>query len=249
MIMAEENSQGKELLGRAKKPLAAPPTGGGPGGRGLTGFFGEMRAIFTKFSGKDKKPAGIVTPAALRKSPLSQVLEAFSLQKLDLKFINQILIVVLIGLVMVTCYVMFRKRPDATAVKAAVSKINFSEMEPAPTAAFQNVAYYLEQAETRDIFNVFFEEPEPVVVVPVEPEEPPEPPPPPKVPIEEKARNLKLIGISWGNDPKAIIQDQKTQEVHFVAEGELIQGTEVSVKEIKKDKVILFSEEDTMSLL
>ena len=247
--MAENNSQGKELLGRAKGPGEVPPVGGREGG-GIKGILGGLRGILSRVTGRGRKPSGAAAPAAQKKSPLTKLFEAFSFQKLDLKFINRILVAVLAGLVILTFYVIFRKRPDVTSVKAAVSKINFLDIEPVKSAAFQNVTYYVEQAETRDIFNTFVEKrEEPAVVVPVEPEKSPEPPSPPKVPIEEKAKDLKLIGISWGNDPKAIIKDQKTQEVHFVAEGELIEGTEVSVKEIKKDEVILFSEEDTMSLL
>ncbi|OGX34457.1 MAG: hypothetical protein A3C36_06395 [Omnitrophica WOR_2 bacterium RIFCSPHIGHO2_02_FULL_52_10] len=246
--MAEDNNRGKELLGRAKVPGNVPPLpGAGGGGKGIKGFFGGVRAVISKVTGRGGKSAGTAVPAAQKKQPLSQLFEAFSFQKLDLKFINRILVAVLAGLMVLTLYVIFRKRPDVTSVRAAVSKINFSEIAPVQSAAFQNVTYYVEQAEARDIFNAFIEKKEePVAVVQVEPEEPP---PPPKVPIEEKAKNLKLIGISWGNDPKAMIKDLKTQEVHFVAEGELIQGTEVSVQEIKKDEVILSSEEDTMSLL
>ena len=247
--MVEDNSRGKELLGKAKAPGKAAPQGG-RGGVGIKGFLGGMRAVITKATGKGGKPTGAAAVADQKKQPLAKLFEAFSFQKLDLKFINRILVAALAGLVVLMFYVIFRKRPDVTSVKAAVSKINFSEVEQVQSVAFQNVTYYVEQAEARDIFNAFVEKREELpAVVAVEPEEPSEPPPPPKVPIEEKAKDLKLIGISWGNDPKAMIKDLKTQEVYFVAEGELIQGTEVSVQQIKKDEVILSFEEDTMPLL
>ena len=46
-----------------------------------------------------------------------------------------------------------------------------------------------------------------------------------------------------------MIRDLVTQEVHFMSEGELIQGTEITVEEIYKTEVILYSDEETMSLL
>jgi len=246
MIMAENKIREKNLIGKAAEPKPAA-AGIQPGGKGR--FFRELRGLFTKSSGKEKQPAGVITPVAGRKPALARVLEALSLQRLDLKTVNRALMAVLAGLVVLTFYVIFRDRPDVASLKAAVQKINFGDAAPEQAAPFQDEVYYVEQAKKRDIFNIFVEKKEPVAVVEeAPPPSPPPPPEPPKVPIEDKAKGLKLIGISWGASPKAMIKNEKTQEVLFVAQGDVVQDTEVTVQEITKDEVILASGEDTMSL-
>ena len=66
--------------------------------------------------------------------------------------------------------------------------------------------------------------------------------------IAEKAKNLKLSGISWGKNPKAIVQDTSSQEMYFVKEGETIKGTEIIVKKIMKEEVVITSDGDEMSM-
>jgi type II secretory pathway component PulC len=154
----------------------------------------------------------------------------------------------LAGLICLTGYFAFGERSDISSVTAAVSKIKFQDIEEKVITSFQDLAFYLDQVQTRDIFNEFEEpKPPPPVVKPVKP--PPPPPPPPKVTIQEKAKNLKLMGISWGADPKVIIKNEGNQEVLFLEEGQKIEGTDIRVKEIKKDQVIISSEGDEMKLL
>jgi len=116
-----------------------------------------------------------------------------------------------------------------------------------PITPFREIGYYLDQIKKRNIFTAYQEPkqaPPPAVK-----EEPPPPPPEPKVPIEQKAKNLKLIGISWGDNPKAMIRDTGTQEVLFLSEGEKVQDTDLTIKQVTKDEVILTSEGQEMSLL
>lgn len=218
--------QGKEAgpLPEGKKPLAGK-------------VVGAFRAVRGLFAGPPAQKGG--PPAGIEKPP------AFSARRPDLKSVNRILMVILAGLVVLTVYVAFRRRPDIASVTAAVSRIKFQKAEAGEPAAFQPLPFYLDQIKTRDIFNPFEEAKAPVQ--PVEP--PPPPPPPPKVTIQEKARNLKLIGISWGDTRRAIIRDERTQEVHFLREGDTIKGTEIGVKKILKTEVILSSDGDEMSML
>ena len=102
----------------------------------------------------------------------------------------------------------------------------------------------IDQIKTRDIFSAFKEKVEPPVTKPVEPKKPP-----PKITIESKAKNLELIGISWGDNPKAMIKDTNTQNVQFVGVGEKIDGTDLEVTEILKSEVFLSSEGQEMSLM
>ncbi|MGE5197080.1 MAG: hypothetical protein ACM3IL_01070 [Deltaproteobacteria bacterium] len=60
---------------------------------------------------------------------------------------------------------------------------------------------------------------------------------PPSSKILELAQSLKLVGISWSNDPDAMIEDTKATRTFFVKKGQAI--GELKVKDITKDKVIL----------
>jgi len=55
--------------------------------------------------------------------------------------------------------------------------------------------------------------------------------------IIEATQHLKLVGISWSNDPDAMIEDSKALRTFFVKRGQMI--GEVKVQAIFKDKVIL----------
>ena len=48
---------------------------------------------------------------------------------------------------------------------------------------------------------------------------------------------------------KVIIKNSKTQEVHFIKEGEVIKGTEITVKQILKDEVVITSDDEDMKML
>lgn len=55
--------------------------------------------------------------------------------------------------------------------------------------------------------------------------------------ILDVTETLKLVGISWSNDPDAIIEDTKDTKTFFVKTGQKI--GEVKVQAIFKDKVVL----------
>jgi hypothetical protein len=55
--------------------------------------------------------------------------------------------------------------------------------------------------------------------------------------IISATENLKLVGISWSNDPDAMIEDKKALRTFFVKRGQMIGY--VKVQAIFKDKVIL----------
>ncbi|MCM8797134.1 MAG: hypothetical protein NC923_04565, partial [Candidatus Omnitrophica bacterium] len=62
----------------------------------------------------------------------------------------------------------------------------------------------------------------------------------PKTPssrIIEATQHLRLVGISWSNDPDAMIEDSKALRTFFIKRGQMI--GEVKVQAIFKDKVIL----------
>lgn len=86
-----------------------------------------------------------------------------------------------------------------------------------------SLSSYLEKLTQRDIFSIVLKK------------EDIESPPSPK--IIEATQHLKLVGISWSNDPDAMIEDTKAMRTFFVKRGQVI--GEIKVEEIYKDKVLL----------
>ncbi len=53
----------------------------------------------------------------------------------------------------------------------------------------------------------------------------------------EPIANLKLVGVDWGGNPVALIEDTKTQKTYFVKKGESVK--DLMVMEIFRDRVRL----------
>jgi len=88
------------------------------------------------------------------------------------------------------------------------------------------VSYFLEKVRQRDIFKMLVDKvPKTVVQVGASSR------------IIEATQHLKLVGISWSNDPDAMIEDTKALRTFFVKRGQMID--EIKVQAIFKDKVVL----------
>jgi hypothetical protein len=87
------------------------------------------------------------------------------------------------------------------------------------------VSYFLEKVRARDIFKMHVDKVPKTVIKG------------PSSGIIEATQHLKLVGISWSNDPDAMIEDTKALRTFFVKRGELI--GEIKVQAIFRDKIIL----------
>lgn len=235
--MVENRTRGEQLFEKAKE--SRPAGDGNSIKEKIAGTAESIRGLFSKpwiragsKPGAEAKTASALLPAA------------FSEHKLDLKSINQMLSLLLAGLVALTVYFTFGERPNISSVTSAVSKITFQDLGGKTATSFQDLAFYLDQIKKRDIFNEFANPKPPPPVV-----KPKAPPPPPKVTIQERAKHLKLMGISWGSKPTVIIKNQSTQEVYFLGEGQKVKGTEINVRKILKDEVVIGFEDDEMKML
>ena len=245
--MAEDKIQDKDSINRASKEEAPSEEKILPKKK-IGEAFAEMFHLFKKSKLKGDKSAGDVKlTSEIKKTAVSKP-EAFNAQKINLKTINQALVVVLVGLIILMFYVSLREKPEISSVVAAISGIKLPEVESKVVVVFKELPHYLGQIKKRNIFSAFVEKKEAPVKV-AEPVKALEPPPPPVVPIEQKAENIKLIGISWGKNPKAMIKNINTQSVQFVSIGEKIDGTDLEVTQILRNEVVLSSEGQEMSLM
>ncbi|MBU1061610.1 MAG: hypothetical protein KJ957_01620 [Candidatus Omnitrophica bacterium] len=155
-------------------------------------------------------------------------------QRLDTKTVNKFLCLLIfsLGAYFITdlyiSMVNFKKMPN---LKFEIQKSLKSEILPEVSVLRKKVAYYLEKVRDRDIFNMGIKQ-----VV----EEISEVEHKPKLPtskIMDAVQNLKLVGISWSDDPDAMIEDTKAMRTFFVKRGQMI--GDIKVQAIFKDKVIL----------
>jgi hypothetical protein len=92
-------------------------------------------------------------------------------------------------------------------------------------------SYYLEKIRQRDIFKMGR----------INKEEEKQ-----KVQIIELAKNFKLVGISWSDDPDVMIEDTSSKRTFFVKRGQAI--GDIKVQAVFKDKVILSYGKEEMEL-
>ncbi len=95
-------------------------------------------------------------------------------------------------------------------------------------AALQPLAYYLEKTSARDIFKIGPKEPEPAPAGETAAG---------PTPQENVLAKFKLVGISWSDNPDAMIEDSSSHKTYFLKRNQVVEG--VRVQAIFKDKVIL----------
>ena len=148
----------------------------------------------------------------------------------DIKLLNRTLMILVSGLALY-----FFTSVSISAVSLThIPTLKFSPQEVKDQSeplgnmsSLKNAAsYYLEKIRQRDIFKIGEK---------AQPKESAPSAPAPKV-IEEVQR-LKLVGISWSNDPDAMIEDSTALRTFFVKRGQMI--GRVKIEAIFKDKVVL----------
>ncbi len=150
-------------------------------------------------------------------------------QQPDLKWINR----VLAAIIVISVFYLMNTFYFSIIGMKKMSHLKFTAQESAKGARFRDVttlkqpaAYYVDKIRQRDIFSMgakkAVQEKAPDTV---------------SSEIVEATQSLKLVGISWSNDPDAMIEDSKALRTFFVKRGQMI--GRVKIEAIFKDKVIL----------
>ena len=120
-----------------------------------------------------------------------------------------------------------RKMPDLKfEAHESLKAGSFPEIPVSKKAA----SYYLEKVRERNLFKMGLPKAK-VEDKPVEEARLP------SSRIMEATKDLRLVGISWSDDPDAMIENAKAMRTFFVKRGEMI--GEIKVEAIFKDKVVL----------
>jgi len=156
----------------------------------------------------------------------------FSLERLDVRVVNRILgflvavLCLYFSVNLAVSLVNLNKTPSLeTNTSVAKTETSF----PESTGLKRAVSYYLDKVRERDIFAMGLKKvPNLSNQTTVNTG--------PSAKSLDVAANLKLVGISWSNDPDAMIEDTKELKTYFVKRGEMV--GEVKVQAIFKDKVV-----------
>lgn len=243
--------RGEGISGQAsKKPPGdviknkIPPAGAGKAGGGsLLENFRQLLKTGIHLSGKSAGKAG---PQSLFASPIRlqgmDSVKQLLTTGIDLDSVNKVLTGALVLLMVYAMTAAVNKRSSIGKLMQSISHIKFEKSTSGAIEAYQPVDYYLGQVRGRDIFNPVGEVKTQAIPEPLAPPEPPKPK------LKEKAIGLTVVGIAWGETPQAMINADLTQEIYFLKKGDKIGKTEIEVREIFRDKVILGFEEEEMEL-
>lgn len=161
-------------------------------------------------------------------------------KSLDIKRINAILgagVFVLVGYFVISSTILALNLEKSLTLSSEI-KVSKQGITPKMASPLKKLSYYLEKVRVRDIFN-------PLTKV-AEPSETGEQSRRVGFKIAEATKDLKLVGISWSNDPDAMIEDKGRNRVYFLKKGEAI--GKIRIVAIFKDKVVLSYEGEELEL-
>ncbi|MBN2453763.1 MAG: hypothetical protein JXB40_05855 [Candidatus Omnitrophica bacterium] len=237
--MAENISPEERLFKVIQQGKQLEPASGAPEKKGFPGLLSAIRRMMSS-GGPAVKPR---TSAPGKSFDWKKIFPA------NLKFpepkpgqINKALFFVLILMIAAVVYSLATKRQDAARITDAVSKIQISsaggreKIEP-----FKALAHYLGRIQERNLFRPY---PRGGVIESRPSEEV-------SASMQDIAASMKLQGIAWGEKPRAMIlwQDDKEGKMYFLTKGQTIGSTNIKVKEIYRNKVVIGDDMEEMDLL
>ncbi len=163
--------------------------------------------------------------------------ERFKPVFINLKIINQLLIIVCIILAVYLSYDLSANQPNIDKFLALALKVSEKHAPKDITSQISllNLSEYLSEARKRDIFHF----------IPIKKEE--QQVPKAKETLANLAKEIKLVGIIWSSKPQAMIEDKKQNKTILANPGDSMGG--IKIKQILRDKVILGFEDQELELM
>jgi type II secretory pathway component PulC len=151
-------------------------------------------------------------------------------QGFEIKWVNSILEFSLffLGFYLVSSvFYAFNNLKKIPIINPSVAQTTFKQIDFLEGSILKkSSSYYVEKVGQRDIFNIEQKKSTSTTVVRQVTEA-----------TQEAVKNLKLVGISWSENPDAMIEDSRAMRTFFVKRGQML--GEFKVKAIYKDRVIL----------
>lgn len=125
-------------------------------------------------------------------------------------------------------------RPDIKEVYKKSRLIKWKQSEQEAVSEVRPFLHYLGMVNRRNIFSpiALKETKKPEVK---------------KKQLQEMVKDLSLVGISWGKEPVAMIEDKKAKKTYFLKKGMRI--NKFKIEDILKDRVILSFEGEKIELI
>lgn len=141
--------------------------------------------------------------------------------------VNRVLSIVLLAVASFFVYYLFSTRPDAEKIIKSVPKTDMALK--AEIERFAPLESYLTETRRRNIFK------------PVPKDEGKASPTSREAmeKLKEAARDLKVVGISWGETPKALIRSERDKTTYFLKQGQQVGSMDVDIRAITKQKVTI----------
>ena len=232
--MAKENVSPEEKLFKVIQEEKTSPFGKREFKKGkVTAGWRRVKEFFNR--GKPKK---------LNKKPgeAAAVVTLFGFRNINTKLISGGLVIILAALTGLVVHCAAGEKPGVERIADAISKIEQQAIKTKSIEAFKPVSFYLARIKERDIFKPFQRQEAKIIPVVRGIEEA-------RIKLKEMAKDLKLVGISWGKSHKVMIRSGKRKNTYFLINGQKIGGTGIEVKSILKDKVIINYQGAEMELL
>ncbi len=240
----ESKKPSGDVIKDQNQPAGGLLSGSGKGSKGS--FLEHLRQLLAKGIPLPGKKPGTAGPQSLFASPI-RVQGIDSVKQLlasgiDLDAVNKVLTGALVLLMVYAVTVAVYKKSSIGKLMQTISRIRFEKLDQQAVEPYQPVDYYLGQVRGRDIFNPAGEVKTQAMPEPLPPPEPPRPK------LKEMVSGLSVVGIAWGEVPKAMIQNASTQEIYFLKKGDMIGKTEIKVKDIFRNKIIISGGQEEMEL-
>jgi hypothetical protein len=158
--------------------------------------------------------------------------------QLDIRAINKGLIAVmiaLIGYLGFSLHASIKNVSGSPALKFQIKDVSKASNFPESTN-LKAMSYYTEKVLTRNIFKMGLRKIEAEEVIVERPVDV----------LGDVAGHLRLVGISWSNNPDAMIEDTNNRRTFFVRRGQMV--GELKVQAIFKDRVILMYKDTEVEL-
>ncbi len=162
-------------------------------------------------------------------------------EDIKISWINNFLLAVLSLLFVVLFVSVVMQRPSVGRIIKSFESLQSAQgADPGRTGELLPVNYFLDQVRQR---NLFMPVPKavPAAVVPSKGEV--------SEMTKSLAGDLKLTGIAWGKNPRAVIKNEKENKIYFLQENQFIGTTEMKVKKILQHKVIVRSGNEEVELV
>lgn len=231
--MADRVSPEERLFNIIKEGRNSAPSGGDSANRKTPTAFRRIREFFGSLKFRLKAIAS-------RQTSTPALALSFKFDEIEPKSVNRALIAILVFLIILFVPCAFRVRPNIAKLDNEISKTKFQPWRKDTVETFKPLDFYLTEIKNRDIFKaVPKEETKDVAAAGIKEVQ---------VKLQEVAKDLKLVGIAWGNIPKAMIRSEAEKDTFFLKKGQTIGKSPVEVREILKNKVTIGYQDEVMEL-